>query len=272
MKPEHFLLTIAVWDPAVDLAVNRRRLELARASIVPSIAAQTRRDFTWVVAVHPADPLRAERLEVFAGGGVEVLEAPYSVELPTSEISEIAVSPRLRDVAQRKTVLSGAPGTGTWVDVLERAGALFDRVLPEGPMLLTRVDDDDAFAPDAFARIRAAADSEPPPADGRRVCWNLPAGFLVWNGRMFAPYRHRSPGFITFQVWPPDRLHPLAIAHTRAREWATMRNVDEEPGWVWNRHGANISRMGRPENRRPVDAAFEARFPIEWDRLRELTE
>ena len=66
------VLTRSAYGPAWDLEANRRRLDFARGITIASMAAQTHRDWTWLVAVDKADPLKTERKEAFRSAGVPV--------------------------------------------------------------------------------------------------------------------------------------------------------------------------------------------------------
>lgn len=69
----HYVLTRSAYPPTYPLAANRRRLALLRRVTARSLKAQTTRDWTWVLAVHGDDPLRAEREAIAASVGVPVI-------------------------------------------------------------------------------------------------------------------------------------------------------------------------------------------------------
>lgn len=261
----HQLLTIAVYPPELSADVNAQRLAITAATSVPSVAAQTARVDEWVVAVHPEDPRRAERLEVFAGGGVPVTVAEYSAALPVSEVAE-SVAP-----AARRRVLSDSPAVDPWLEVFYRAGALFEPYLPGGDVLVTRLDDDDAFTRDAIGRVRTAAESAGP---GRRG-WVFPEGYqLSDGGGSWRAYRHESNQFVTHQLRGGDRRdrHPFAINHNRLRDhFEDVRFVDGWPAWGWFRHGLNVSRIRDYSDWSPTTGGIRGAFGVEWDDLREVT-
>ena len=61
----HFVLTRSVYGPEWSDEANARRLTITAAVTARLMAAQTTRDWTWVVALHPDDPLLELRREVF---------------------------------------------------------------------------------------------------------------------------------------------------------------------------------------------------------------
>ena len=255
----HSLLTIAVYLPETPIEVNRRRLEMTRSVTATSIRSQTHRDFTWVVAVHPDDPLLDDRRDVFSNAGVEARFEFYSPDLPIDDRAEsaIAITPEAR-----ARVLNTSPVVDSWVEVLHRARALFP-LETNGPRLLTRIDDDDSFTSDAMRRVWEAANVAGP---GRRA-WVFPEGFQIWGREWWRPYRHESNMFVSYQLDGVEESapHPHAISHNRLRDYFDdVRFVDDSPAWAWFRHDLNISKLRNYKDRRPIDDPFRKRIPIDW--------
>lgn len=235
----HYVLTRAAYGPEWSLEANERRLAITRAVTARLMAAQTCRDWTWLVLLDPRDPLLEERLAVFRSGGVvrpilwqpaEVAAAPWDTAKSTTTVQKIAAT------AYR------AP----W-DVGPR-----DELI-----LQTRIDDDDGFAPDALARIR----SKRHPG---RVVWMLPIGVRVWNGRETV-VRHTTNAMATLQTPPGDTLGVYDYGHRRVAEVARVRLVDEQAGWLWVRHPDTIS--GHRQADYPIKLRTRRLFPIDWSAL-----
>lgn len=228
----HYLLTRAVYFPGLwPLEANRRRLALFSGVTVRSLAAQTVRDWVWVLAVAADDELRGERLAAAEAAGVEV----RALEVPP--LGERATRARAAMAAYR------AP----WAEV---AGP--------GPRLTTRLDDDDAFTPDAFARIRGRLGSWVP---RRRVSLMLPVGFRVWGGR-YTRVHHASNAMATLYTPEGDAATVYGFMHRNIAEHVEVLHVDQDPGWLWVRHPDTLS--GWRRSTRPVSRGLIARFPIDW--------
>jgi hypothetical protein len=225
-------MTRSAYGPAWTLEANRRRLELTRGVTVMSMAAQTDRDWTWLVAIDRVDPLRIERMQVFRSGGVpvEFLE----IETGTADRSAAAVA------AYR------AP----WDQVL---GGRHEQ------LAMTRLDDDDALAPWVMGRIRAAI-----PKARERTVLVMPRGIRVWRGRLTV-VRHDSNAMQTLVTPPGDRLHVYDYGHRTARRVARVRNIDQRLAWLWARHPDTISGWHISESAIPW--TIRAMFPIDWSLL-----
>ena len=218
----HFVLTRAAYGP--DYVANRRRLDLTIGVTVRAMAAQTEPRWRWIVLVDEADPLLAERKAAFqsAGGLVDFL--PFSGD--------------------------GSMYRAPWAEAVG---------LPSNEAtLMTRLDDDDALAPDALERIRDASVASDASA---RVIWMLPEGFRVYRGR-YARMRHEANSWATLQVPPGDTATVYDFPHKRAEGFAPIRMVDDYPGWLFVRHGDTISRNRRVLRR--IDDTLRRLFPIDW--------
>lgn len=66
------IITRSRYGPDYDLEHNRLRLRLFSAITVPSLRAQTCREFSWVLMTHPHDPLLDERMAAARLSGVPV--------------------------------------------------------------------------------------------------------------------------------------------------------------------------------------------------------
>lgn len=227
-------MTRAAYGPGWDLEANRRRLELTRGVTAASLAAQTSRDWTWLVAIDRNDPLREEREAVFTSAGVEVGFLEIATE--SSDRAAAAVE------AYR------AP----WHRVIGRRTV---------KVAMTRLDDDDALAPWALDRIAAVAR-----LTHRRAALILPYGVRVWNGHC-TMVRHDSNAMQTLVTPPGDDLHVYGYLHRQVRRVTRPRSIDTRPAWVWTRHPDTLSGWQTAES--PTTPEVRAMFPIDWSLLEE---
>lgn len=204
-------MTSASRGPDYPLDANRRRIELTRGITAPSVSAQGG-DWTWIVWLHPDDPLRADRLAAFESAGHEV------------------------------------------IPVVEDAAPAIDW---DGPVLTTRIDDDDAFAVGAFDRLRAAADGL-----RRRTALMFPIGYRVHEGRVDV-VRHGRNAWLSVFAPAGDRSHAKSVQHQRIRQLAPVRWIDMEPAWLWTRH-PDTDKGSHLRASEPVTRAVRSLFAIDW--------
>lgn len=232
----HFLLTRSVYGPTWSLDANRRRLSLLEGVTARSVAGQEG-PWTWIVLTGVDDPLRRDREEVIRSA------CPGAIILPFAGPADI-----------RAIDKAGIAFEGYRAPWAEAIGDRDDRVL------MTRLDDDDAFAPDAFARLHRAAAAAPP----RRIAFIFPEGIRVWKGR-FDRVRHESNAMATLMTPPGDHLTVYGYGHTKVRDVATVRFIDDRPGWLWVRHGDTISAWKRASH--PLTPRIKANFPVNWSAI-----
>lgn len=224
----HVVMTRSAYGPAWDIDANRRRLAVTAGVTVASMAAQTNKDWTWLVAIDSADPLRAERRRVFRSAGVEVRFLTVHSEDARSLAAAAAY---------------GAP----WPALLGRR---------DEQLAMTRLDDDDALAPWVVASIQDHAAKQ----KGRAILM-LPHGLRVYNGRCTV-VRHDSNAMQTLVTPAGDTLHVYAYGHRDARKVAPIRRIDRRIAWVWSRHPDTIS--GWHAANQPLNDRLRAMFPIDW--------
>lgn len=276
---KHLVITLSMYGPEVDVDWNARRVDLVEANSAPSIAAQTTRDFEWMVCLHPDDPLLDRRIKAFSEGA----DCRFVYYDPEGEKRNDPVEGRVNARASGALVEN-------WRQVSYRVDRLILPVIREHdqPLLLTRFDDDDAFAVDAFARIQSVLQPEAKP-----VLWMQPQGFVIWATHPIEiqPFRHPANGFSSIQAPPGSRIHPFSYGHNRVVDHLPMRIVDEEPAWVMFRHEDNMSLLSRKHARvqgrtagvggasgtemtfgrsvplaRGLTPEFRGMFPLDWDR------
>ncbi len=246
----HLLFTQSVYDAAVPLPLNRRRLAITAATAVASVRHQAIDE--WVVAVRTEDPLGPERRATFEASGLPVTFAEFDLDLPVDPLF-------LEGAEERAEVLSTGPLTAQWLEVFYRSTALFAPYVPDGPALISRLDDDDAYAIDAAARLQAAASGSP-----AGTAWVFDVGAILTERNIHYLY-HPTNGTATYRTDRPGDLHPFATVHLRVAEFMDLRCVDDSPGWLWVRHGDNLTVHAKP---RDAGSDLYDWFSVDWRGLR----
>jgi hypothetical protein len=242
---KHYVLTRSHYGQAWSHEANERRLDITRAVTATLMAAQTNRDWTWVVALDPADPLLEERMAVFAAAAPKFVPLLWSlpgrpVEAPWAKHSK--------------------PGTTVQRIASTVYRAPWRSVMASGVKVLqTRLDDDDGLAPDAIARYQRAGGHLL-----KRTILMLPSGIRVNRGR-YADVIHNSNAMHTLVTPAAECGTVYDYGHATCRRAAPVKVVDHDWGWVWTRHQDTISgwkMADAPITRRVRDA-----FPVDWDAL-----
>lgn len=228
----HYVLTRSAYGPAWDLAANRRRLEISRAVTARLLACQTARNWTWIVLLDERDPLLSERLALYRAS------APALVPILRQSGED---DPSRRAAADYRAPWRAATGPA------------------DDMVLMTRVDDDDGFAPDALARYQKAARPL-----RRRTALMLELGARVWAGR-YTLIRHPRNAMHTLVTPPGDELCVYDYSHIVVHRRVKVISVDPRLGWLWVRHQDTIS--GHHEGRRPISPFIRQTFPIDWPAL-----
>jgi hypothetical protein len=221
---KHVILTRAAYGPGWDVDANRRRLAMTRAVTIPSLAAQTNPDFTWIVLLHRRDAILDERRAAFRGA---------------------------------KLIYTDIDGTPDAV-AFDAYKAGWARAIGsrQGMVAMTRLDDDDAFAPWAMARVREEAEKRT-----TRTILMLPIGIRVWQGG-YTFVQHRSNAMQTLVTPPGDKLTVYDYGHRTAHKVARIKGIDARPAWLWSRHPDTLS--GWRVSDRPLNDDIRALFPIDW--------
>ena len=198
------------------------RFDLFEKYCLPSVAAQTARDFHWLIYFDAAtpEPLR-ERIEacrrIF----------PF-VPCFADEVTA-AFWPR--------SLAEALPGRTPWI-------------------LTTRFDNDDALASDHVARLQAAVSRQAPPVRGSL---NFPRGFVLEGGRIYA-LTHLANAFASWlEPWGDKTRTAFAINHLRMARLAPVAQLDGAAAWLQVVHGGNVSNKVRGRRVGPDEAAD--RFP-----------
>jgi hypothetical protein len=244
---KHYVLTRSAYDPkAWSIEANRRRLVVTRAVTVPSMAAQ-QADFTWLILIDPEDPMRDQRIEAFRSSGKPVIPIVWRYQgEPEHARWDRRTRARSRLVERMAAMAYRAP----WRDYMEGGRRI----------LQTRLDDDDALAPDAMVRYQRAAASV-----NRRQILMLSEGVRVYRGR-YNDVTHDRNAMHTLVTLDGDPLCVYDYGHAVCHRTVPVRIVDRETGWLWVRHQDTISGWKR-DHPYVISDALRGRFPIDWPAL-----
>lgn len=246
----HVVLTRSAYGPEWSLDANRRRLNLTRAVTVSLMAAQTFRDWTWIILLHAQDELGAERRAVFKRADVDVRfidwEPPEFVAMPWDRRP---AADRNASLDRQRKAIAAVAYKAPW------AAAVGSR---DHPLLSTRLDDDDGFTPDALERVQRKAGRVV-----RRRVLMFPEGIRVWRGKEVR-VRHETNAMHTLATPADDDLLVYDYGHRQVAEQGfPVRFIDEDPAWLWVRHDDTIS--GIREAVHPISSQTRRLFPIKWD-------
>lgn len=220
------MLLRSVYGPSWSIEANRRRLAISQAVTIRSLASQTAHDFQVLVLLHPSDPLLRERQAAFGSIGADCLFLD---------------------------------ATGTSAEVAFRAyrAGWAEAIGPRDELVaMTRLDDDDAFAPWALRRVQVSV-----PTIRQRTALVFPLGIRVWQGA-YTMVRHDSNAMHTLVTPPGDAMTVYDYGHRFVRKVAAVRRIDSRPAWLWSRHEDTISGWRVAE--RPLTPEIRALFDVDW--------
>lgn len=235
----HYVLTRSAFAPDVHIELNRRRLQLLREVTARSLASQTA-PFTWVVALHPRDPLRADR------------------EAIVRELDGVAI-----DCTTRPVRVPWSNHVGSYIQQLAASAYFADwrSAMTPGPRLQMRLDDDDAIATDYLARIQAAARR----CRQRRIFVAMSG--IRTDGQTWAPCRDATRLMQNLFTPADDDLCVYDFGHRRAASVAPVDVVSVDIGWLYLRHVDAISDDFSGSFRIPLSDRIRQRFAINWGAL-----
>jgi hypothetical protein len=199
-----------------------RRFDLFEKYCLPSVAAQTARDFHWIIYFDAATP------EPF----LERMEA-------------------CRRIFPFIPYLSGEISAEFWPRSLEE-------LLPARTpwILTTRFDNDDSLSVDHVARLQAAVARQDRPVRGSL---NFPHGLVIEGGRLYALTHLANPFGSWFEPWDERTRTAISINHLKMGRVGPVEQVEGPAAWLQVVHGGNVSNKVR--GRRVPPAAAEGRFP-----------
>lgn len=234
----HFVLTRSSYGPAWDIEANRRRLLITKAVTARLMAAQTTREWTWIVLLDERDPLLEERMAVFRSAAPRFVPIMHKADFPETP-------------ADRQRI-AAADYQAPWREAI---GPRDEQVIS------TRLDDDDGFATDALARYQRLAAT----VKGRAILM-LPHGVRVWDGR-YDEVWHDKNAMHSLVTPPGDEMCVYDYGHTKAHSIAKVYRPDALRAWLWVRHRDTLSdwRLAR----RPLNDRIRGAFPVDWGALAE---
>lgn len=185
----------------------RRRFELFEAHCLPSLAAQTARDFHWVIYFDDQTPAEF-RARIDALRAIQPFTPYYTANFPAE----------------------GWPRS-------------IREVFPERPgwLLTTRVDNDDGLSVDYVARAQAALRDGPPV----RGALNFRDGLILRAGRVYAHTHPCNAFFSWFEPDDAAMRTALSIQHMHLAEAGPIRQIVGAPAWLQVVHEVNVSNKVR---------------------------
>jgi len=244
-----YVLTRAAYGPAWDIEGNARRLAVTAAVTAPLMAAQTDRDWTWIVLLDERDALLQQRQTVFEAA------APAFIPLMWTPPRHPQAAPWDRHAGETNTIqrIAAEAYRAPWRETIG---------ITDEPVMMVRLDDDDGLAPDVISRYRAAAARVK-----TRTILMLPAGVRVWRGR-YSRVRHERNAMHALVTPPGDGTCVYDYGHAKCHRAAPIVMVDQRWGWLWVRHRDTISGWKRAEL--PITRDVRDAFPVDWRALRRI--
>ena len=209
------------------------RFDLFEKYCLPSVAAQTAGNFTWMIYFDAGTP-QAVRDRVEACRRVHPFVAYYGGTVSA------AFWPRS---VEETLVGNGPDGNGP------------DGNGPDGKqrgrtpwLLTTRFDNDDALAEDFVARLQAAVAAAEPPERGS---WNFPEGFVLEGGKLYALTHLANPFASWLEPWGEKTRTAISINHLKMTRVAPVTQV----GWRGRLAAGGAWRQRLEQGARPPGAA-----------------
>lgn len=199
------------------------RFELFEKYCLPSVAAQTCRDFDWLIFFDEATP-QAFKDRIEAARKVFPFTAIYTPLFPSEGW-------RLASLAVVKAD-------------------------PRSALLTTTLDNDDAIAADFVERLQQCAAGHLQDAP---LAFNFRNGLVLSGGNLYF-HQHESSAFRTLLEPYGDSLRTAAdVPHMEMGDHFTIRQIDGEPGWLQVVHERNVSNKARGD--RVSVESYRALFP-----------
>ncbi len=205
---QHFILTrFNVASPGREAPIRNspgwlsRRFDLFEDYCLPSMAAQSRSDFRWLIYFDDQTP--------------EPFRHRISRAQEAVAFDAIFVGPFHAGLAA--------------VDVAARLQS------ESGRLITTRLDNDDAVSNDFLARVQGVAADLP---DGTII--NFRKGVALSKGKLFAADDNSNP-FTSLVEQAAAAKTIWAAPHTQLKTQFALEQVNVEPSWLQVVHGENVA-------------------------------
>ncbi len=230
---KHYLIT--EWNvDMLDLDWLRERQAFFEKFTLPSVQAQTNKDFTWVLVSDSRTP--DEFKEVLDGYPAEVFYFDfenYDWQAPQYEGGAGTIMQRSIDL-----------------EMIDRPLIEYIGLQDTDYVITSRLDNDDAIANDHIERVQTEAAKR---WNGKRFWLDFVRGLKYSHGFVY-PVNSPHSAFISF-VEPPTNLRTTyQTCHTIAQETEfPVHGVRKgEPSWLQHIHGGNImNRLKRVAGKAP---------------------
>lgn len=127
-----------------------------------------------------------------------------------------------------------------------------------GPVLTTRIDDDDAFVRGAFLELHRTLRQSPP--TGREAII-FPHGYRVNEGR-YIPVTNRKNAWVSLYAPKGDRIHVREVQHRRVWTLAPVRFLERRRAFLWVRHPDTLTAFRGTKY--PLTPQIMAQFDVDW--------
>jgi len=227
MNFTHILMTrFNLATPGRELAIRTQpgwlegRFELFERYCLPAVAGQDNRDFQWIIYFDKDTP------------------DAFKARIDT-----------LRGIFPFVPYYTGLfPAEGWRNSINETFAPSTDYVLT------TRLDNDDALAPDFTARLHEAVQTHGM-AEGS---YNFPNGMILRDGAVYAISHDSNPFFSFLEPAGPALCTAPNIHHMKIAEKGPVMQINAPPVWMQIVHETNVS--NRVRGRRVVPDTAQARF------------
>lgn len=214
----------------------RDRVELFERYCLPSVQAQTNRDFAWLIYFDPHSP-RWLREWVDDHAALGHFRPFFREEVPRDQL-----------LADIRTATGGGG---------------------RAQVLTTNLDNDDSIARDFVARLQAAR------SDSDRAAVYLGEGLILSGDRLFRRFDRYNAFCSVRESWQ-EPVTCWSAWHNRLPERMPAHVLRGRPGWLQVVHGGNVSnrvrgrRVGPSAYRVDFPGVLDAlEEPHPWERLRE---
>jgi hypothetical protein len=188
-----------------DLSWFQNRCRLFATYCLPTVLAQSVKDFTWFIYFDKATPM-------------ECLEQVREIVSRYSHI-QIRTIEEFQPSTIKTEIVSEIGGTAEW-------------------LLTTRLDTDDGWHRDFVRRLQSSIRA------GVCEFLNFPVGIISYRGKAYL-YRHQSNAFISLFEPTETAMTVFCSAHEILYRIAPIRQLSPTPAFLQVVHGGNLSNKPR---------------------------